>query len=106
MIICGVKSMNITVSPAALAWFKDEMGLKEGDKIKFYVQIYGSSPVQKNYALGFAKDNEPIDAAVSVKADGIEFYVEESDAWFFDGHDLHVDYNPEKDELVYTYTKP
>lgn len=97
--------MKIIISPSALAWFKDEMGLQKGDKIKFHVQIYGSSPIQKNFALGFTKDNEPINMAVHTEVDGIDFYVEESDVWFFDGHDLHVDYNEQKDELEYSYVK-
>ena len=98
--------MNIFVSDAALQWFKEEMGLTNGDKIKFYSQIYGSSPVQKGYALGFTKDNEPIDMAVCCKAGGIDFYVESGDVWFFDGHDLHVDYDPDADEIRFKYTVP
>ena len=27
------------------------------------------------------------------------FYIEETDMWFFNGHDLHVDYNPKTDEI-------
>ncbi len=28
-------------------------------------------------------------------------FVEVTDEWFFNGHDLHVDYNKEKDELEF-----
>ena len=38
--------------------------------------------------------------------DGIIFYVEESDLWYFNGHDLHVDYDEKKDELEFKYNKP
>ncbi|WAA13110.1 HesB/YadR/YfhF family protein [Fervidibacillus halotolerans] len=95
--------MKLNLSPAAIQWFKNEMELQKGDMVKFFIQIYGSSPVQKGYSLGFTKDNEPIDIGVQYEADGIVFYVEESDLWFFDGHHLNVDYNEEKDELEYTY---
>ncbi|MDV2888159.1 HesB/YadR/YfhF family protein, partial [Alkalihalophilus pseudofirmus] len=84
--------------------FKEEVGLSEGSKIKFYSQIYGTSPVQENYALAFTVDNEPVDMAVNTEKDGIVFYIEGSDLWFFNGHDLHVDYNDKKDELEYSYT--
>ncbi|NCU18216.1 HesB/YadR/YfhF family protein [Pallidibacillus pasinlerensis] len=97
--------MKIEVSDAAIKWFKEEMGLENGDKIKFYSQIYGTSPVQPGYALGFTKDNSPLDMAAHTEKDGLVFYVEERDLWFFDGHDLFVDYNEEQDELVYNYTK-
>jgi uncharacterized protein YneR len=98
--------MKIEVSDSAIKWFKDEMGLEKGDKVKFFSQIYGTSPVQPGYALGFTKDNSPLDMAVYTEKEGIQFYVEERDLWFFDGHDLFVDYNEEQDELdVYNYTK-
>jgi uncharacterized protein YneR len=97
--------MKIEISERALKWFKDEMGAKSGDYIKFYAMIYGSSPVQDKFSLGFAKD-DPIDIGVSTELDGIVFFAEESDLWFFDGHDLHVEYNEKIDEVEFTYIKP
>lgn len=44
--------------------------------------------------------------AVYTEKDGIDFYVETSDVWFFDGHDLHVNYDPNDDELTFDYVKP
>lgn len=101
----GEKCMKINISEQALRWFKEEVGLSDGGKIKFYSQIYGCSPVQENYSLAFTVDNEPLDMEVSTEIDGITFYVEGSDVWFFNGHDLHVDYNEKEDELEYRYTK-
>lgn len=96
--------MVITITEQAIKWFKEEMDLKSGDQIRFYTKFYGSSPVQEMYSLGFTKD-EPIDMITSTSHDGITFYVEESDLWFFDGHDLQVDYNEKNDEIEYQYTK-
>ncbi|WP_042355873.1 HesB/YadR/YfhF family protein [Bacillus rubiinfantis] len=97
--------MNISISDKAIKWFKEEVGLQDNGKIKFYSQIYGSSPVQENYALAFTVDNEPVDMVVHTMVDGITFYVESADLWFFNGHDLRVDYNETRDELEYSYTK-
>ncbi|MEH7106529.1 MULTISPECIES: HesB/YadR/YfhF family protein [Bacillaceae] len=97
--------MEIFISEAALSWFKEEVELASGDHVKFYSQIYGSSPIQENFALGFTVDNEPVDTAVKTEKGGIIFYVESSDLWFFNGHNLHVDYNPNKDELEFSYSK-
>lgn len=97
--------MEITVSEAAIKWFKEEVGLTEGDMVKFYSQIYGNSPVQENFALAFTIDNEPVDMEVKAEVAGIVFYVEERDIWFFSGHNLHVDFNERKDELEYSYSK-
>ena len=78
--------MKITLSKEAIDWFKNEMGLEKGEYLKFYAKIYGSSPVQESYSLAFAKE-DPIDIAVSTEEEGIIFFVESSDLWYFNGHD-------------------
>ncbi|WP_428911090.1 HesB/YadR/YfhF family protein [Niallia sp. Krafla_26] len=97
--------MEISISPEAIHWFKEEMSLVKGDYLKFFAKIYGSSPVQDSYALGFAKE-DPIDMIAKTERDGIIFFVESTDLWFFDGHDLHVDFNDQIDELEFKYIKP
>ncbi|HWJ78015.1 MAG TPA: HesB/YadR/YfhF family protein [Niallia sp.] len=98
--------MKIIVSDAAMNWFKEEVGLESGSGIKFYSQIYGTSPIQEGFALAFTIDNNVRDAAVQTVKDDITFFVEESDLWFFNGHDLYVEYNEVNDELEYRYVKP
>lgn len=97
--------MEIVISNQALKWFKEDIGLKSGDKLRFYTQIYGNSPVQKGYSLAFTVE-EPLNVSASTEIDGILFYVENDDLWYFDGHDLHVDYDEKEDELEYKYVKP
>ncbi len=96
--------MRISVTERAIKWYKEEMEMESGDHIRFYTQFYGSSPVQETFSLGFTKD-EPIDMIASTVHEGIIFFVEESDLWFFDGHDLQVDYNEKSDVIEYQYTK-
>ncbi|SRR5690554_2388152 len=98
--------MDIKISDKAIRWFKEEVGIEKGDIVKFYTQIYGSSPVQKGYSLAFVTNQEPIDVGVRHEIEGIEFIIEKDDLWFFDGHDLVVDYNEARDELEYSYVKP
>ena len=98
--------MEIVISDPALEWFKDEVGLDEGDAIQFYSQIYGSSPVQEKFSLAFTVNNDMTNAAVKTEKDGITFYVKENDVWFFDGHDLYIEYNRTSDEIEYKYIKP
>ncbi|MEW9109970.1 HesB/YadR/YfhF family protein [Cytobacillus gottheilii] len=98
--------MKIQISDKALQWFKDEVGLEPGKKVRFYSQIYGTSPVQEGYALAFTIDNDSRNAVVETVSDGITFFVEDADLWFFNGHDLYVDYNEKSDEVEYDYIKP
>ncbi|MHC0037763.1 HesB/YadR/YfhF family protein [Pseudoneobacillus sp. C159] len=98
--------MKLTISDSALKWFKQIIGVQKGGNIRFYAKLYGSSPVQESYSLGFSKDEDPIDIAVRYEADGILFFIEESDVWYFNGHDLHVEYHEQEDELEYQYIQP
>lgn len=97
--------MKIEVSDEALHWFKEEVGLEEGNKVRFFSKIYGSSPVQEGFSLAFTIDNDSKNAAVQTESDGITFFVEEPDLWFFNGHDLFVSYNEALDEVEYKYNK-
>ncbi|MBD8071561.1 HesB/YadR/YfhF family protein [Bacillus sp. PS06] len=98
--------MKIEISEGALHWFKEEVGLEAGKGVKFYPQAYGSSPVQESFSLAFTIDNDWREAAVHTNSGGITFFLEETDLWFFNGHDLYVDYDETKDELEYKYKKP
>jgi len=96
--------MEIVLSNQAIKWFKEDVGLKQGDTLRFYVQIYGSSPVQQGYSLAFTKE-DPLNIGASTEVDGILFFVEDTDLWYFDGHDLHVDYIEKEDLVEYKYIK-
>ncbi|WP_041450159.1 HesB/YadR/YfhF family protein [Amphibacillus xylanus] len=97
--------MNIEATDRALKWFKEDYGVNESEYVKFYPQIYGTSPVQKNFALAFLKVDQPIGEAIIFERDKVRFLVEQDDLWFFDGHDLKIDYLEEQDEITFEYHK-
>ncbi|CAM4011308.1 HesB/YadR/YfhF family protein [Lederbergia lenta] len=94
--------MNITLTDKALEWFKDEMLLKKGDFVRFYVRYGGSSPIQEGFSLGVNKE-EPMEVGVSHEQDGVIYFVEERDTWYFDKYDLFVDYDEKTDGPSYEY---
>ncbi len=100
----GAYGMNIKVTEEALHWFKEEMEASAGDTIRFYARYGGSSPFHEGFSLGMNRE-EPHDYGVKEVIDGIEFYIERDDLWFFNEHDLLVDVNPDTDEIKYDYIK-
>ena len=96
--------MNIIITDAAMKWFLDEMEVEQGDTIRFYARYGGSSPFHEGFSLGMNRE-EPHDIAVEAIRDGIHFYIEKNDEWFFNAHDLHVSVHPQLDELFYEYKK-
>lgn len=97
--------MELFISDTAVKWFKEEVGLKNGDHVKFHARYGGSSPVQQGFSLGFSTEEPPRNIAASTKAEGILFFVDETDLWYFDGHNLNVEYNEQYDEVEFKYKK-
>lgn len=96
--------MKIVLSEEALNWFKEEMDVESGDCVNFYARYGGSSPLHDGFSLGVKMD-KPEEIAVQTEHDGILFYIESRDAWFFDGHDLHVQVDLQLNEPTYAYEK-
>lgn len=96
--------MNLTITSKAQAWFKQELELAEGQGIKFYGKVYGKTQVHDGFSVGMAVDT-PESPLVEEKDNGILYFVEEADEWFFKGYDLVVDYDAELDEPKYEFVK-
>lgn len=97
--------MEITVNPKAAAWYKEEVGIREGFGIRFKSKIYANSPMTEGFGIAMDAD-EPLNPIASLTTDnGVLFFVEENDEWFFNGHDLYVDYDETLKEPRYVYLK-
>ncbi|ETP67952.1 HesB/YadR/YfhF family protein [Planococcus glaciei] len=96
--------MKINISEDAFKWFQEEMEVAAGEAVRFYVRYGGSSKLQPGFSLGVTKD-VPSETAAVLERDGVTYYVEQTDVWYFDGHDLHVTVNDELKELDYSYEK-
>ena len=94
--------MNIIITNEAFQWFKKEMEVKNGDYIRFYARYGGSSPFHEGFSLGMNREI-PHEIGVETKVEGIHFYIEKADEWFFNEHDLYVTVNNQLDELAYEY---
>mgnify|MGYP006389352719 CR=1 FL=1 len=96
--------MKIVMTNEALDWFKEEMEVEAGDAIRFYARYGGSSPFHEGFSLGMNRE-APHEIGVETNVDGVRFYIEKSDEWFFNDHNLHVAINDQLGELAYSYQK-
>ncbi|MCE4047879.1 MULTISPECIES: HesB/YadR/YfhF family protein [Bacillaceae] len=96
--------MKIVVSDKAAEWYKDEMLLNEGDYVRFFARYGGCSTVQQGFSLGISNE-KPVNSAVSTEKDGIRYYIEEKDLWYFDNNDLYANFNEAAQEPEYHYTE-
>lgn len=95
--------MKITITPAASKWFHEDMGVTTGNGVRFYGKTYGKTPVHHGFSIGVARDDEPHRPIASTETDGVNYYVNDRDEWFFKGYDLTVDYDTENDGPKYEY---
>ena len=94
--------MKLTITPKALEWFKHEIDLDKGMGIRFFGKVYGKTQVHDGFSIGMSVDR-PEHPLVEETVDGLLFFVEETDDWFFKGYDLNVDYNEKLDEPKYEF---
>jgi uncharacterized protein YneR len=85
--------MKIHISNEAADWYKNELFLKEGDFVRFFARYGGFNNYQHGFSLGLSTE-APEDAGVKEVINGITYYIEDKDLWYFDDHDLYIDLNP------------
>lgn len=74
--------MFISIDERAYSWFTEEFGLNKPFSIRLFPQYAGFGEKHKGYSLGFSAE-APTNAEYKKEINGVTFYFEESDAWFF-----------------------
>lgn len=92
----------MTITDKAFTWFKDELNLEAGDNVQFFVRYGGFGQFQSGFSLGIA-EKAPDEPAVSTDKEGVTFYVETKDEWYFDGKSFQVNYSDDKGEITYDH---
>ncbi len=96
--------VKIIVTDEACTWFKEEMDVVSGEHIRFFARYGGASPLHEAFSLGVTKE-EPDEIATQVTHEGVVYYVDRHDQWFFDEHDLTVQLAEDLNEITYAYKK-
>lgn len=96
--------MKLTITPRAQQWFKEEVGVTSDSGIRFYGKIYGKTDVHEGFSIAMSVE-EPDQPLVKEEIEGITYFIEETDDWFFKGYDLLVDYDEDKDEPKYNFAE-
>lgn len=85
-----------------IQWFKNEFDT-DRESFRFYVR-YGGGMAGRipGFSLGINVET-PEHPHTSIEKDGLHFFIEESDAWYFEDKNLHVTYDKKYDEPSYEY---
>lgn len=95
--------MKLTITERASKWFNEELGLTEGKGIHFSGKVYGKTEVHEGFSVGMSVEEPGSNVLTSTEVDGITYFVNDEDDWFFSGYDLEVDFDLKKDEPIYHF---
>ncbi|RLK62881.1 iron-sulfur cluster biosynthesis protein [Atopobacter sp. AH10] len=96
--------MKLSIAQEAVEFYKEEMGLVEGYGVRFLGKVYGTSPVHEGFSLAVVVDQAK-DPVALIERDGIPFFIESGDEWFFEDYDLSVEFDKECKEPIYHFLK-
>ncbi|BCA85443.1 iron-sulfur cluster biosynthesis protein [Enterococcus saigonensis] len=96
--------MKITITPQAAKWFKTELSVDANMGVRFYGKVYGKTQVHEGFSVGMSVDT-PENPIAKTTVEGILFFADEADEWFFKGYDLTVDLDEKLNEPKYLFTE-
>lgn len=94
--------MEIKVTSEATKWYEQELDVSEGDSIRFFVRYGGVGGRIPGFSLGINLE-EPTSVHTSTSINGITYFIEEMDAWYFDGNNLTVQLDKTLQEPQFRY---
>jgi uncharacterized protein YneR len=92
--------MEITITKPAMQWFKREIDLIDGDGVRIFARYGGCGDVQTAFSLAVTKA-EPTDIVASTEQEGITFFVEQQDEWYFNDKNLTIKFSRKYNEIEY-----
>lgn len=95
--------MELTLQKEAAQWYKDELELDEDQSVRFFVRYGGVDGLKPGFSLGVRPD-KPAEPIAEANEEGVHFFIESDDAWYFDEHDVKVEYDPTKEEPDFEYS--
>lgn len=95
--------MELTITPAAQQYFTQEMGLTTGNHVRFHSRVYGKTEIHEGFSVGLTIEEPNGKVIAEDTQDGIHYYIEADDDWFFNGYDFKVDFSPEDENFIYKF---
>ncbi|MDO4669937.1 MAG: iron-sulfur cluster biosynthesis protein [Aerococcus sp.] len=99
------EKMQLTIKSEAMPFFTEEMGLGTGDAVRFTSKVYGSTQIHEGMSIAVRPETPKEDLLAETTVDGITFFINREDEWFFEEYNLEVGYNPEEELLTFDFVK-
>jgi len=94
--------MGLTITNDVATWYKRELDIgSEPSYIRFFPR-YGHGGHIPGFSMGINHD-KPKKTYASTVVEGITFFIESDDAWYFEDVSLQVTLNEDRDEPEFNY---
>jgi uncharacterized protein YneR len=97
-------NMFISIDERATSWFTKEFEINKPFSIRMFPQYVGFGQKHKGYSLAFSAET-PTNAGYTKEINGIYFFVEGNDVWFFEDTETSLSVDNLLDELQVTYNE-
>ena len=94
--------MFISIDEEASSWFRKEFEITKPFSIRMFPQYAGFGQKHKGYSLAFSAET-PSNAGFIKEVNGISFFVEGNDVWFFEDTETSMSIDHLLDELKVSY---
>lgn len=94
--------MFISIDEKAATWFTKEFEINKPFSIRMYPQYAGFGQKHKGYSLAFSAET-PENIGFTKEINGIMFYIEGTDVWFFEDTETYLSVDDNMNELRVTY---
>lgn len=94
--------MLISIDEKAANWFKKEYDFDNTMSIRMFPQYAGFGEKNKGYSLAFSLET-PANLGFKKEIDGITFFVEGNDVWFFEDTETYLSVDDYLNELLVSY---
>lgn len=94
--------MKLEITPEAVEWFENELLLSSGDSVRIYGKYGGATNVHVGFSTGL-EVTTPNEALIEKVENGITFFTEVGDEWFFADYTLEVSLDETLKEPAYYY---
>ncbi|MBY0144920.1 HesB/YadR/YfhF family protein [Neobacillus niacini] len=91
--------MLISIDEKAAKWFTNEF---EINTVRMFPQYSGFGEKHKGFSLAFSGE-APSNIGFTKEINGIHFYVEGNDVWFFEDTETCLSYNEEEKEIQISF---
>lgn len=91
--------MKISIDERAAQWFTNEF---EINTVRMYPQYSGFGDQHKGFSLAFSAE-APSNIGFIQEINGINFFIEGNDVWFFEDTETCLSYNDEINEIQISF---